>query len=274
LAAARELADRGDLSGALRIVESAPLGDPALPAANALATLLSERMALAHREVAAGLSLRSAKHDDEALRAFRRAELLWPRMPGLGDRMASVAHRVPWLREVIPAGRTASASESEASTGPVSNAAPIPGTGDQGRGTASVPAVGSEEIDPERGSATRQSTHLLGVVAAESPSLTDSAASEEVAQRLAAIEARLSQGEIESSMIELMVLYRSHATDQRVRQRLSRLLAQRALMRFGGGAVGPAVEDWQRVLEIEPCNREAQQLLAQARAELARNPRR
>jgi hypothetical protein len=49
-----------------------------------------------------------------------------------------------------------------------------------------------------------------------------------------------------------------------VRVRLARLLQQRALLRYGEGAVPEAIVDWQRVLDLEPSNEGVRRMLGAA----------
>ena len=53
--------------------------------------------------------------------------------------------------------------------------------------------------------------------------------------------------------------------DVRVRIRLGRLLHQRALGRYGAGAVAAAIADWEEVLRLAPDHAAARALLATAR---------
>ena len=93
-----------------------------------------------------------------------------------------------------------------------------------------------------------------------------------VATGLAAVEMRLSRGDLELALVDLLDLARRHPDDPRVRTRLARVLHQRALVRYGHGSLDAAIRDWQRVVELEPGNACAVDLLATARAESARRP--
>jgi hypothetical protein len=86
----------------------------------------------------------------------------------------------------------------------------------------------------------------------------------EVAAALARIEARLARGDVVRAMAELAALHASCPDDHRVRTRLVRLLHQRALGRYGAGAVAAAVADWESVLRLAPDHAAARASLSQA----------
>jgi hypothetical protein len=88
-----------------------------------------------------------------------------------------------------------------------------------------------------------------------------------VALGLVAVETRLGRGQLEAAVADLLELARRFPTEPRVRLRLVRLLHQRALLRYGDGAVAMAIADWQRVLEIDPNHHAARRLLEAAERE-------
>jgi tetratricopeptide (TPR) repeat protein len=90
-----------------------------------------------------------------------------------------------------------------------------------------------------------------------------------VASGLIGVEGRLSRGEFEAAVADLFDLAKYHPEDLRVRLRLARILHQRALLRYGQGALTGAISDWERVLQLEPGHSVAQSLLDSARAEVA-----
>jgi hypothetical protein len=90
----------------------------------------------------------------------------------------------------------------------------------------------------------------------------------DVAVALARIESRLGRGEVHDAMADLAALHVRAPDDVRVRGRLGRLLHQRALGRYGGGAVAAAIADWEHVLRLAPDHASARELLASARAEV------
>lgn len=89
----------------------------------------------------------------------------------------------------------------------------------------------------------------------------------DVAVALARIESQLGRGEVHDAMADLTALSLRAPGDVRVGGRLGRLLHQRALGRYGGGAVAAAIADWEQVLRLAPDHAAARALLASARAE-------
>ncbi|MBM3961846.1 MAG: hypothetical protein FJ306_08105 [Planctomycetes bacterium] len=85
-----------------------------------------------------------------------------------------------------------------------------------------------------------------------------------VAAALARIESQLGRGEVHAAMAALGALCARAPDDVRVRARLSRLLHQRALGRYGAGAVAAAIADWEEVLRLAPDHAAARTLLATA----------
>lgn len=88
----------------------------------------------------------------------------------------------------------------------------------------------------------------------------------DVAAALARIESRLAGGQVGRALAELTTLHACQPDDVRVRLRLVRLLHQRALGRYGAGAITAAVADWEAVLRLAPEHASARALLAAARA--------
>jgi len=95
-------------------------------------------------------------------------------------------------------------------------------------------------------------------------------AGDAVSTGLVAVEVRLGRGDLDLALVDLLDLARRHPDDPRVRTRLARVLHQRALLRYGHGSLAGAIHDWERVVELEPGNVCAIDLLATARAESAR----
>lgn len=91
----------------------------------------------------------------------------------------------------------------------------------------------------------------------------------DVAVALARIESQLGRGEVHDAMADLTALSLRAPGDVRVGGRLGRLLHQRALGRYGAGAVAAAIADWEQVLRLAPDHAAARALLASARAEAA-----
>ena len=118
-------------------------------------------------------------------------------------------------------------------------------------------------LGAEVGSPSSAAPEVAPAVPLEAPApLADA-----VAAGLVAVEGRLSRGEFEGAVADLFDLAKYHPEDLRVRWRLARVLHQRALLRYGQGALTGAISDWERVLQLEPGHAVARNLLLSARAE-------
>lgn len=124
--------------------------------------------------------------------------------------------------------------------------------------------------------AVDEPVHAVSAIAQEQPETVASAsapvqnggtAGDAVSLGLCAVEARLGRGELELAVVDLLGLARRFPADPRVAARLSRVLHQRALQRYGQGAVAGAIHDWERVVELDPGHVIAANLLAAARTE-------
>ncbi|MBL9076565.1 MAG: hypothetical protein JNL08_03625 [Planctomycetes bacterium] len=92
---------------------------------------------------------------------------------------------------------------------------------------------------------------------------------ESITLGLVTVESQLGRGELESAVVDLLELARRFPTDPRVQRRLARVLQQRALLRYGQGALTAALLDLERILAIEPDNVEVLTLLRAVRDEAA-----
>ena len=92
-------------------------------------------------------------------------------------------------------------------------------------------------------------------------------AGDAVSSGLVTVEIRLGRGEFDLALVDLLTLARRFPDDGRIRPRLARVLHQRALLRYGQGAIAAAIHDWERVVDLDPGNARAANLLATARAE-------
>lgn len=106
-------------------------------------------------------------------------------------------------------------------------------------------------------------------VEAPTPPLS-AAANDPVALGLVDVEGKLRAGQLQLAVSSLLGLSDRFPADARVRVRLARLLQQRALVRYGEGAVQEAIGDWQRVLELEPQNETVRRMLTAAARESQR----
>jgi hypothetical protein len=107
--------------------------------------------------------------------------------------------------------------------------------------------------------------HRFCADAAASPAHPVAPVAAAVAAALVRIESQLGRGEVHAAMAALGALGERAPDDVRVRTRLGRLLHQRALGRYGAGAVDAAIADWEEVLRLAPDHAAARALLATAR---------
>jgi tetratricopeptide (TPR) repeat protein len=244
--AAQAAMRRNDLLAALLAYDAVPLGDTHYPEACAGAAAVQLRLQRGHELMRTGLELRGERRDDEALQCLRQARDVYRDLPGIDRLIASTQER---LRR--GGGRA-----------PAAAVAPLPGP-QRAIPVAELPA--SEPV-------VRMSAP---VVAAAGPMSTTTAiglvdpVDESVVLGLVAVETRLGRGELEQAVVDLLELARRFPTEVRVQLRLARVLHQRALLRYGQGALTAASLDWERVLAIEPDNAEVAELLRQVRAEAA-----
>lgn len=137
---------------------------------------------------------------------------------------------------------------------PVAPLRPAPGQGPSSLAAAApIPAA-----EPARAASS-----ALASAAPVAPVAAD------VAVALARIESQLGRGEVHDAMADLTALSLRAPGDVRVGGRLGRLLHQRALGRYGGGALAAAIADWEQVLRLAPNHAAARALLATARVEAA-----
>lgn len=240
-------AQRGDLLEALRAFESVPATHPRRVEALVAANDAEARVRRSHEALLEGIVFRSEGRDREALASLQRARETWPRLPSIDawiaatrDRRASSNVRVATPTLHVPAVDC----EGEASAAPVVAAgAPNPEAGP----ARTAPSAGGVESF----AGGEQDAVSLGLVA---------------------VEARLGHGELELAVIDLLELARRFPADARVQSRLVRVLHQRALLRYGQGALTTAIADWERVMSIQPDNRLVAALLDAVRAEAAAPP--
>lgn len=126
--------------------------------------------------------------------------------------------------------------------------------------------------------AVDEPVHAASAIAQEQPETVASASApvqnggtvgDAVSLGLCAVEARLGRGELELAVVDLLGLAQRFPADPRVASRLSRVLHQRALQRYGQGSVAAAIHDWERVVALDPGHVIAANLLAAARSESA-----
>jgi len=235
---------RGDLLGALRAFESVPPSHPRHAEALAFGNDVEGRIRRGHQALLEGLVLRSEGRDREALASMERARLAWPGLPSIGT----------WI--TVTRDRAVATNAAPAAAEPVvaPSATPVAPADVTAAPDAAEQRTESETSRPGSDSAAETSARGEG---------------DPVTLGLVAVEARLGHGELELAVIDLMELARRFPSDQRVQNRLVRVLHQRALLRYGQGALTTAIADWERVLSIQPDNRVVRALLEAVRSEAA-----
>ncbi len=239
-AAAQSAMRRDNLLGALLAYDAVPVSHPRYPEACAGAAAVEVRLQRGQELMLEGYRYRSERQDAQALRSLEQARSVWPGLPGVDDLIAATRHRLQRTGGLV------------AGPGEAPIRIPLPDA-------AATELLGAD--------------HSLSgdaAVASEpAPTLPIEPADESVVLGLVAVEARLGRGELEQAVVDLLELARRFPADVRVQRRLARVLHQRALLRYGQGALTAALLDWERVLAIEPDNREVADLLLAVRAEAA-----
>ena len=285
---------RGDLGGALIAYDSVPVAHARYPDARAGAIAVERSMRRCHELLLEALLMRSEWRDQDALAMFERAQALWPKLPGVDGWIAATRQRlhslpaasplaevsavdsepipVPWIEIAEP--RPVPLLTAEGSPNPVVPPAPASAIAVAVAPTmpaeVSVPApAGSVVHSPEPPSGT--ATDIPVPAPAVEPPLS-AAGNDPVALGLVDVESKLRSGQMQLAVTSLIGLSDRFPGDARVRVRLARLLQQRALLRYGEGAVPEAIVDWQRVLDLEPSNEGVRRMLGAALRESQRGP--
>lgn len=227
---------RDDLLNALLAYDAVPVLHPSYPEARAGAAAVELRMRRGHELLLEGLIRRGEWRDAEALHCLERARSIWPDLPGIDALITATRHRLDLF---AAAAASFPPNEDAPTTTPVAVAVPDP-------------------VAPEPG---------LPAAAPAPRLLLSELADESITLGLVAVEARLGRGEFECAVVDLLELARRFPDDLRVQRRLARVLHQRALLRYGQGALTAALLDLERVLAIEPDNGEVVGLLHAVRAE-------
>lgn len=252
-----------DLAGALLAYDAVPVSHARYPEARAAAAGVERRMRRGHEVLLDGLLLRSEWRDREAITQLRRAREIWPGLPGIDALIAATEHRLELFDE--PASDAQASALMESTT------------------TDTVPTTVPVEVGPAplletAAGAQMPAVNQVGPTSAPdivpSATVTDESAGaahgdDPIAVGLIAVERRLGRGELELAVADLLDLAQQHPGEPRIRVHLVRVLHQRALVRYGQGSLTSAIEDWQRVLELDPGHRLAHNLLRSARAEAA-----
>lgn len=300
---------RGDLGGALIAYDSVPVAHVRYPDARAGAIAVERSMRRCHELLLEALLMRSEWRDQDALAMFERAQALWPQLPGVDGWIAATRQRLRSLPAATPLAEV-SAVDSEPIPVPwieIAEPRPVPllpADGIPGQVVASAPEPMVEAVEPTAmpstmptvlpstqpttqptaalDSAEVRSPEPRAEVATNEPSPApveprptpplSAAANDPVALGLVDVESKLRSGQMQLAVTSLIGLSDRFPADVRVRVRLARLLQQRALLRYGEGAVPEAIADWKRVLELEPTNEGVRRMLGAALRESQRGP--
>lgn len=284
---------RGDLGGALIAYDSVPVAHARYPDARAGAIAVERSMRRCHELLLEALLLRSEWRDQDALAMFERAQALWPKLPGVDGWIAATRQRlhslpaasplaevsavdsepipVPWIEIAEP--RPVPLLPAEATPDPVVPPAPAPAVAVAPTMPAVAPAPSPERDvvrspEPPSGTAIDVPVPAPAVEPAAPP--LSVAGNDPVALGLVDVESKLRSGQMQLAVTSLIGLSDRFPGDVRVRVRLARLLQQRALLRYGEGAVPEAIVDWQRVLDLEPSNEGVRRMLGAALRESQR----
>lgn len=235
--AAERAMQEHDLARALQALDTVPVGHAYYPEARAAALDVERTMRRCHELVLEAMLLRAEWRDRDALVLLQRVHDLWPTLTSVDVLIAATEQRLLLLGEQPPKAPTV------APAAPMVEVAP--------RAPVSPPA--KQPAEPA----------APAVDGAAVAHVSD----DPVAAGLVAVEAQLGRGQMEAAVHDLDALARRFPRDARVRLRLARLLHQRALLRYGEGAMGAAIADWRRVLEIDPEHTAAKRLLESAEGE-------
>jgi len=256
-AAAQSAVRQHDLLAALLAYDAVPVSHPRYPEARAGAAAVEQRLQRGCELMVEGLAQRVARRDTEALQRLQQARDVWPDLPAVEALIAATRRR---LDDAVGGGAT------------------VPQTTGEAR-PASRPAARPEPLRPTAKAPELPRADGWAPDADQVPAPTEpvartfvAPADESVVLGLVAVEARLGRGELELAVIDLLELARRLPDDVRVQRRLARVLHQRALLRYGQGALTAALLDWERVLSLEPGNREVADLLRAVRAEASSAP--
>jgi hypothetical protein len=277
---------RHDLGAALQAFDAVPVVHPRYPEARAVAVGVERTMRRCHELLLDALMLRGEWRDEEALVVLQRARSTWPSMPGVDAWIAATEQRM-----LSFGGSPPRSTESIASPPPVP-LLELPPRSEQsvenrtGRSEPALvqdqqplspPDAMADQVAPapvsESPAAVEPTPTPEPAAAAPAAPVFAAASEDPVALALVAVESELRSGKLAAAVASLQQLADRHPGEVRSRVRLSRILQQRALLRYGEGAVHEAIADWQRVLELEPENQLVRSMLAAAQQEGERNRR-
>jgi tetratricopeptide (TPR) repeat protein len=273
---------RHDLAQALQAYDGVAVEHPRYPEARAAALAVESDMRRSHELLLEALLLRAEWRDREALTVLRRVRELWPESAGVKVLISATEQRLRLMGNVIgttpalpPAPRAIRELVHDPKAEPhveLGTQAAMP-AGEASAPAAGGPPAGNQEQGPVSGSqsgsaaTTSAATTSSGTMGASSAPSSSVQGIDPVASGLVAVETSLCRGQLEAAVAALLELARRFPDDARVTIRLVRLLHQRALLRYGEGALAAAITDWRRVLELAPDHAAARQMLAIAERE-------
>jgi hypothetical protein len=227
-----------------------PVAHPRYPEARAAAIGVERRLRRSHEELLAALTLRAEWRDPEAVATLERVLVMWPDMPGIHRLLVATRGRADLLALRSPRGVVAPSSDPSRSA-----AAAVPPA------VASAPATKPVALAPAPSAAEVPDAGSVSEPVAEVDA-------EQVTAALAEVERLLHGGKLADGIARLRALAGEYNRDLRVRNRLVRVLHQRALLSYGRGGLTAAVADWQEVLALDTGHGMARSMLASAQAEL------
>ncbi|MFM1870650.1 MAG: hypothetical protein RL398_72 [Planctomycetota bacterium] len=239
----------GDLPTALAAFDTVPVAHPRYPEARAAAIGVERRLRRSHEELLAALTLRAEWRDPEAVATMERVLVMWPDMPGIHRLLVATRGRADLLALRSPRVVAPSSDPSRPA------AAAVPPA------VASAPATKSVALAPAPSVAEVRDAGSVSAPVAEVDA-------EQVTAALAEVERLLHGGKLADGIARLRALAGEYNRDLRVRDRLVRVLHQRALLSYGRGGLTAAVADWQEVLALDTGHGMARSMLASAQAEL------
>ncbi len=286
-AAERDLA-RGDLTAALLALDSVIPADPDYPRARSLAAAVERRMRSAQRFLGQGLALRAEWRDDEAMVAFQSSLEVWPGLDGVEELMAATRIRCSALG---PRDEASDVEPAQSAPGFVATTRPV----DLPRRGA-APAVEIESLTaPHDGSddlAELESASTSVHVSPQQPVDTTSSPAADPAgsdrqgagalagrrqsvesarldpSALAGVRSQLRAGDVERALEGLEALRAAHPLAPEVGAMLTQVLHQKALLHYGQGDLGVAIDTWERLLVDDARHEGARAFLRAARTEL------
>ncbi len=251
--AAARAVDEGQLLRALAYLDQIPPAHPQYPDARMLAQAVERRLRRSQELLLQGLELRAQWRDEEALHCFEESQAIWAAAVGVDAWIEATRSR-------IQAARLASAPPAAGeikTTEPVPTAVVEAPPGPQPSPEAERP---SAVVDPAESPAQAVGPLVQVPVPAETgPKRTP--------QTLAQIERLIEAGDLQTALDELDLCLAANNADEAVRQRLVRVLHQRALQSYGRGWLDVAIADWTRLLAIEGAHPQARSFLQAATAE-------